>query len=54
MLKAKDLVAEMPTDVDDEQTRRHRENLAQAKAGWESMSADDVITFYSPPPLEKR
>ncbi len=45
--KAKDLVAEMPTDVDDEQTRRHREKLSRAMATWESMSVDDIIAFYS-------
>lgn len=45
-LKAKDLVAELPTDLNDEQTRRHRENLAQAKTAWERMSADDIIAFY--------
>jgi hypothetical protein len=43
----KALVAEFPTDVDDEQTRGHRENLAEGKAAWERMSVDDIIAFYS-------
>ena len=46
-LKAKDLVAELPTDSDDEQTQRHRENLAQAKARWETMSVEGIIALYS-------
>lgn len=46
-LKAMDLAAELPTDVDDDQRRRHRENLAQATAGWDTISVDDIIAFYS-------
>jgi hypothetical protein len=49
--KAKDLVAELPTDVDDEQTRRHRAKLAEAMAAWESMSVDDIIAYYSQQPM---
>jgi hypothetical protein len=45
--KAKDLVAELPTDVDGEQMRRHRDNLARAKATWDRMSVDDIIALYS-------
>jgi hypothetical protein len=42
-----DLVAELPTDVDDEHRSRHRANLAHATAAWEAISVDDIIAFYS-------
>lgn len=45
-LKALDLAAELPTDVDDDQRSRHRENLMQATAAWEVISVDDIIAFY--------
>jgi hypothetical protein len=45
--KAMDLAAELPTDVDDDQISRHRENLAQAMAAWETISVDDIIALYS-------
>ena len=41
-----DLVAELPTDINDEQTARHRANLARAKASWETMPVDDIIALY--------
>lgn len=46
-LRAQDLIAALPTDVDDYQTQRHRESLAQAKAAWEGMPVEDIIAFYS-------
>jgi hypothetical protein len=46
-LKAMELAIELPTDVDDEQMRRQRSNLAQATAAWEAISVDDIIASYA-------
>ena len=49
--KATDLVVDLPTDVDDAQVRRHRENLGRERTAWERMSVDDIIAFYSQRPM---
>ena len=46
-LKARDLAAALPTDVDDEGRRRYRDNIAAATSAWKTTPADKIIELYA-------
>ena len=44
---ARSRVAELPTDADDEQTRRRIHNLATSSAAWKQLSVDEIVALYT-------
>ncbi len=46
-IRAQERAAALPTDVDDEQTRRQCERRAAAQMAWERASIEDIIALYS-------
>ncbi len=45
-LRAKNLVVDLPTDIDDDDIKRHRGNLARSIAAWSETSAEEIIAYY--------
>lgn len=46
-LKARERVAAVPTELDDDEHSRHHANLATSRTVWETASLDDILAYYA-------